>query len=80
MELTAGRQQPFSPTTRAELLAGFEERATEARLAVVSAPDEHLAKPWGLTFKGQEVFAVSYCRRPSVTKCIIARNSQCICD
>jgi len=33
MELTAGRQQPFSPTTRAELLAGFEERATEARLA-----------------------------------------------
>jgi uncharacterized damage-inducible protein DinB len=57
MELTAGGRQPFAPTTRPELLAGFEKRATEAREAIVSASDDHLAKRWALTFKGQEVFA-----------------------
>ena len=32
MELTTGNMKPFSPKTRSELLAGFEQRATEARL------------------------------------------------
>lgn len=57
MELTAGGHQPFSPTTRTEMLAGFEKRATEARHAIANASDECLAKRWKLTFKGQEVFA-----------------------
>ena len=57
MELTAGQQKPFSPVTRAELLAGFEDRASEAHDAIARSSDEHLAKRWSLTFKGQEVFA-----------------------
>jgi uncharacterized damage-inducible protein DinB len=57
MELTTPGRKPFSPTTRAELLAGFEERAKEARGVIASASDEHLGKRWALTFKGQEVFA-----------------------
>jgi uncharacterized damage-inducible protein DinB len=56
MELTTAGLKPFSPTTRAEMLAGFEKRATEARQAIANASDEHLAKLWKLTFKGQEVF------------------------
>ncbi len=56
MELTSSDLKPFSPTTRTELLAGFEERASEARQAIANASEEHLAKSWRLTFKGQEVF------------------------
>ena len=56
MELTAGEHKPFSPATRAELLAGFDQRATEARDVIAKASDEDLAKRWSLTFKGQEVF------------------------
>lgn len=57
MELTKGEHHPFSASNRAELLAGFEKRATEAREAIATSTDEHLAKRWALTFKGQEVFA-----------------------
>src|SRR5579864_1436124 len=57
MELTAGEHKPFSPSTRAELLAGFEERAKKARHDIISASDDHLAQHWSLTFKGQAVFA-----------------------
>jgi len=57
VELTSAAWKPFSPATRAELLAGFEERAKEARAAIASASDEVLGKRWALTFKGQEVFA-----------------------
>jgi uncharacterized damage-inducible protein DinB len=56
VELTTSDMKPFSPATRAEMLAGFEKRATEARQAIANSSDEHLAKPWRLTFKGQEVF------------------------
>jgi len=56
MELTTSDMKPFSPTTRAEMLEGLEKRASEARQAIAKASDEHLAKPWRLTFKGQEVF------------------------
>ena len=56
MELAGSDMKPFSPTTRAEMIAGFEKRATEARQAIADASDEHLAKSWKLTFKGQEVF------------------------
>jgi len=56
LELTTSYMMPFSPATRAEMLAGFEKRATEARQAIANSSDEHLAKPWKLTFKGQEVF------------------------
>jgi uncharacterized damage-inducible protein DinB len=57
MELTTSGMKPFSPATRAEMLDGFEKRAAEARQAITNSSDEHLAKPWRLTFKGQEVFA-----------------------
>lgn len=57
MELTTSGIKPFSPVTRAEMLGGFEKRATEARQAIANASDEHLAKRWRLTYKGQEVFA-----------------------
>jgi len=57
MELTTSGMKPFSPATRTEMLAGFEKKAAEARLAIANASDEHLAKSWKLTFKGQEVFA-----------------------
>jgi len=56
MELTTGNMKPFSPKTRSELLAGFEQRATEARQVLAGASEDHLARPWKLTFKGQEVF------------------------
>ncbi|HWY71702.1 MAG TPA: DinB family protein [Terriglobales bacterium] len=56
VELTTSDMKPFSPATRAEMLAGFEKRAAEARQAIANSSDEHLAKPWRLTFKGQEVF------------------------
>ena len=57
MELTAGTHQPFAPTTRTELLAGFEKRAANARETIAGASDDHLGKRWALTFNGQEVFA-----------------------
>lgn len=56
MELTTSDMKPFSSTTRAEMLAGFEKRATEARQAIANSANENLAKPWKLTFKEQEVF------------------------
>jgi uncharacterized damage-inducible protein DinB len=56
MELATSNMKPFLPATRAEMLAGFEERATEARRAIANSSDEHLAKSWKLTWKGQEVF------------------------
>ena len=57
MELTSGNLKPFSPLTRADLLAGFEERAKEARKAIADASDKHLGERWELTYKGKEVFA-----------------------
>lgn len=56
MELANSNFKPFTPDTQAELLAGFEERATEARQAIANASEERLAKPWRLTFNGQEIF------------------------
>jgi len=56
MELTTSNMKPFSPANRAEMLAGFEERASEGRKAIANSSDEHLAKSWRLTWKGQEVF------------------------
>ena len=56
MELTTSDMKPFSPANRAEMLAGFEQRSTEARQALANSSDEHLAKSWKLTWKGQEVF------------------------
>src|SRR5207237_2124746 len=53
MELTTSGLKPFSPTTRAEMLMGFETRAMEARQAIANASEERLAKPWKLTFEGQ---------------------------
>jgi len=57
MELTTAGIKPFQPTTRTELLKGFEQRAVEARKAIADSSDEYLAKRWSLTFKGREVFA-----------------------
>jgi uncharacterized damage-inducible protein DinB len=57
LELATSNMPRFQPTTRAELLAGFEERAKKTREAIASASEEHMAKRWSLTFKGQEVFA-----------------------
>ena len=56
MELTTSNMKPFSPANRGEMLAGFEERASEGRKAIANSSDEHLAKAWRLTWKGQEVF------------------------
>ena len=83
MDLATADMKPFLPSTREELLAGFEDRAKEARQAIASASEEHLAKPWRLTWKGQEVFGGVrnlLLQTRSVTKCIIVRNLPCICD
>ena len=56
LELADGNMQPFKPKNRAELLAGFEERAKKAREAIASASEDHMGKRWSLTFKGHEVF------------------------
>jgi uncharacterized damage-inducible protein DinB len=57
LELTPG-QQPFSPTSRAELLNTFDASIAEARALIAGASDEELQKTWTLKFGGKEVFSM----------------------
>lgn len=53
-----GGEQPFSPTSKKELLETFEKHAAEARAAIAGASDEDLGKIWSFHYAGKEVFSM----------------------
>src|SRR5437762_14109829 len=44
--------------TRAEALANFDRNVAAARVAIASASDEHLLKPWSLLSNGRTVMTL----------------------
>jgi uncharacterized damage-inducible protein DinB len=50
--------QPPAITTRAELLATFDEGVAKARAALAGASDEHLLKPWSLLNGGKPMMTM----------------------
>jgi uncharacterized damage-inducible protein DinB len=55
MELTAGEWKPFIPSTREELMQGFEKTMQDTRKVLAGLNEAEFAKPWKLTFKGAPV-------------------------
>ena len=53
-----GKEQPFAPPTRQELLDAFDKSSAQARELLSKASDEDLAKTWTLTFNGQTIFSL----------------------
>ncbi len=53
-----GKEQPFAPPTRKEILDAFDKSSAQAREMLAKASDEDLAKTWTLTFNGQTVFSM----------------------
>ena len=45
--------KPFHPTSKAELVAKFDELAADGRAAIAGASDEHLFKTWSLIYGGR---------------------------
>ena len=48
LDFGKGDYKPFSPATRAELLARFDQGVASARGALASATDEQMMAPWTL--------------------------------
>lgn len=48
LDFGTGEFRPFSPATRAELLARFDEGVASARGALAGATDEQMMTPWTL--------------------------------
>jgi uncharacterized damage-inducible protein DinB len=53
-----GSQQLAVATTRAELLAGFDERVKEARAALTGKGDGEMMAPWALKKDGHTIFSM----------------------
>lgn len=50
--------EPPKITNRAELLAAFDERVTEARTALAGVSDQEMMKGWKLLAGGKEIFTM----------------------
>lgn len=61
LDLTPAAGEGFKPliaTSSRELVTAFDRNVAEARTAISSASDEHLARIWKLIFKGQVVLSM----------------------
>src|SRR5215216_5770863 len=54
----AGQPQLPKATSRAELLAGFDERVKETRAALTGTSDAEMLAPWALKRGGQTIFSM----------------------
>jgi uncharacterized damage-inducible protein DinB len=50
--------KPNTATSKAQLLASFDENVTKGRAALESLTDEELQKPWSLVFGGHTAFTL----------------------
>jgi uncharacterized damage-inducible protein DinB len=48
---------PFQPKTRQDVLNEFDKAVEQARAAISSASDEHLAKTWTFKMEGKPIFS-----------------------
>ena len=71
-------EQPFTVTSKRELLEAFDKNATEAREALAKASDADMAKIWTLSFSGRPVFSMprSAVLRGSVMNHLIHHRAQ----
>jgi uncharacterized damage-inducible protein DinB len=59
IDMATGRPAGYqSPSTRAAVVAMFEQNASEARAALVGRTDAELMAPWTLKAQGKEVFTM----------------------
>ena len=54
----AGPFTPFTPSNRAELLAGFDKNISDVRAAIAAASDEAFMQPWSLKRGDQVLFTM----------------------
>ncbi len=57
LEIAPG-QQPYSASSRRELLETFDKFVVEARGLIADATDEQLGKTWTLRFGGKDIFSM----------------------
>ena len=55
LNLDGGDYKPFSPTTRAQLLAEFDKNVAAARTEIAKATDPQMLQNWSLIFGGKPV-------------------------
>lgn len=71
-------EQPFTVTSRRELLEAFDKNVAEARAALAKTSDADMAKIWTLSFAGKTVFSMprSTVLRGSVLNHLIHHRAQ----
>ncbi|MBV8846814.1 MAG: DinB family protein [Bryobacterales bacterium] len=58
LNLDGGNFQPFSPTTRQQLLAEFDKNVAAARGELEKAGDSQMMQNWSLIFQGKPVISM----------------------
>ena len=71
-------EQPFTVTSKIELLEAFDNNVAEARNALAKASDADMAKTWTLSFAGKTIFSMtrSAVLRGSVMNHLIHHRAQ----
>ena len=58
LDISLKNYVPYRPKTRQEVLNEFDKSVEQARAAISSSSDEHLAKIWTFKMEGSPVFAM----------------------
>jgi len=58
LNLDGGNFQPFSPTTRQQLLAEFDKNVAAARAELAKATDQQMMQTWSLIFQGKPMLTM----------------------
>jgi uncharacterized damage-inducible protein DinB len=58
LNLDGGDFQPFSPTTRQQLLAEFDKNVAAARAELAKATDQQMMQTWSLIFQGKPMLTM----------------------
>jgi uncharacterized damage-inducible protein DinB len=64
--------KPLNASTKQELMDYFEKGTKDVRAAIAGASDEHLAKPWTLSYGGKPIFTMP---RSTVLRSVVLNHA-----